>query len=119
MEGKHKLHILCVLLLCLLQCGYEGENTIKNEQSCRISVHDIRRNDHIKIEITQFSKLLLEIFGIDSELNYDLIVVQPIFDLGLQKIWRPNSVFTRQILSRVLVCWSTDISKTSFTKNGW
>ena len=48
---------------------------------------------HIKIEITQFSKLLLEIFGIDSELNYDLIVVQPIFDLGLQKIWRPNSEF--------------------------
>ena len=38
-----------------------------------ISVRDIHIIDLIKIEITQFSKILLEIFRIDSELNFDLI----------------------------------------------
>ena len=42
----------------------------------RISVRDIRRIDLIKIEITQ-------IFGINSELSFDFIVVA-MFDLGLQ-----------------------------------
>ena len=34
----------------------------------RISVRDIRINDFIKIKITQ------SVFGIDSELNFDLIL---------------------------------------------
>ena len=45
-----------------------------NKVAC-ISVRDIRRIDLIKIEITQsVSKFMHEIFGIDSELNFDLII---------------------------------------------
>ena len=67
-------YIFFFIALYLLKCGNWGEKTTKNEQNCMYLGSRYSNYNLNKIEITQ-SVFCFQIFGIDSELNFNLILV--------------------------------------------